>query len=271
MLDNLFEKLKDIIKIDLRNAKFLNFQINLVKVAKDKEKVRVSEDARKIDINYLTLEESELKLLKEEIKSHFEKKEIDILESKSDDRVEDIKQKAKSQRNKAILSFYKDKISLKHWEALELSLYLKAVFEDSEPVNDLKRDIIRKYGNEGNIIANLCSAGYFEGHIKGIYEEMSFQTDFTPEKFKDYFELILRISPFAIFVSREMDEEELSGLVNYKLEAHKRYGINFIAIHGIGKNNVSKIINVVKEIEKKGDFKIIIKQDGNIILVKILF
>jgi len=91
MLDKFFEKLKDIIKIDLRNARFGNFQITIINGAKNGEKVKVSEDTQEISINHQALDESEKILLNEEIKSKFDKKEIDLLETKANDRIEDIK------------------------------------------------------------------------------------------------------------------------------------------------------------------------------------
>lgn len=266
-----FDKLIDIIKLDLRGANLFSPKIIIINRPDKEDKFLISEDKNKVSINYPLLDYKEKELLKEGLKEGFEEKEVDLLEEKSGERVRDITQKIKCRRTQTILEFYKDKIPLLHWKALEASLYLRDVFEQGGAVGELKKDIIRKFGDDGRNIANLCSAGYFENYIKRIYEEMSFIPDFTIEKFQDHFKTIVTISPFAIFVSKEMNEEELSGEIWYRLETYKRYGIEFLAIHGIGKNNIQKIRRIIQGIEDKKNLNININQERNIIFVKIEF
>ena len=68
-----------------------------------------------------------------------------------------------------------------------------------------------------------------------------------------------------------MSEGELSGEVNYKIQTHRRYGIKFLAIHGIGRNNIRKIHKIVQELEEETDLRVMINQDRNVIIVKVLF
>ena len=267
----IFDKLKHIIKIDWRGFKFLSPNITIIQNTQNKDKIIVSKDENKILLNYPSLDEEEKQLLIDSIKEGFENKESDLLEEKSEARVRDIKQKSELQSIKSVIEFYKDKISDEHWRALEASLYVREVFRQEQPVRELKRNIIRKFGEDGRNISNLCTAGYFEGYIKQVYEEMKFNPDFVIEKFQDYFKKIVSTSPFAIFVYRDMSEEELSGEIIHKLETYQKYGIKFLAIHGIGKDNVKKIRKIVQEIEEERNLTIEMAQEGNIIVIKIIF
>ncbi len=264
------DKLEHIIKVDLRGLKIFSPNINIIRNPEKKEKATISEDKKIININFDSLEDSEKKELLNSIKQGFDDNEIkNLLEDNSEKLVKDIKLESGSQITKKVLDFYKDKISYKHYQALEASLYLRRVFERGEPINNLKRDIVQKFGEDGRNICNLCSAGYFEGHIKQVYSEMSFSKGFSIVKFKDHFEDIVKTSPFAIFVSKETNGDELSGEIYHKLQTYKKYGVSFLAIHGIGKNNIKKINKIIQELEEEIEIDTKIKQDGNIIIVKI--
>jgi len=170
-----------------------------------------------------------------------------------------------------ILAFYRDKIDPIHFKAMEASVYLREVFQEGKDVTELKSDIIKKYGTQGKNITNMCSAGYFEGYIREVYDEMSSDMDFKMNDFTKYFNVLVTTSPFAIFVHKEMGEDELSGLILHKIASHQKYGVSFLAIHGIGRTNVRKIKKIVVELDEKDEFTINKQQNKNIILVKITF
>src|SRR3989344_4051773 len=182
-----FEKLTSFINIDLKGLKLINVNIAIIKDPKNKDKFTLSEEENKLIINSSALDETETNKLIEVVGEGFNAGEIDLLEEKSSERVSDIKKTSSSSETRRILEFYKDKISEQHWNALESSLYMRAVFRRGEPVGELKRDIVNKFGEDGRNISNLCSAGYFEGYIKQVYDEMAFQKEFTIDKFTSYF------------------------------------------------------------------------------------
>ena len=66
-----------------------------------------------------------------------------------------------------------------------------------------------------------------------------------------------------------MESDELSGEIIHKIETHKKYGISFLAIHGLGKKNVKKILEIVHELEEEKNLDIAINQQNYIIFVKI--
>ncbi len=261
------EALKQIIKIDLSSAKILSPTI-IVKKEGDSRKTIVDNGVPKV--NLLALDSEEKEKVMRALLTGFERKDIlNIIEKKAEDRVIDIKRKASA--TELTLSYYKDKISDRHYKILEASLYLREVYRQGSDIKDLKRDIMRKYGEDGKIISNLCSANYFEGYLKQAYEEMSQSPTFTPEEYQQYFQTIITTQPFAIFVHTEMEEDELEGLIQRKIQTHQNYGIKFLAIHGIGYQNVKKILKIVSEMEDRDSYKTGIAQQGNVITVTIYF
>lgn len=271
-LPKILEKLKEIVNVNINLSRFINVEIKIVDRPESKEKLSGSSDDKNLLLNFSALEKEEKEKLKPLFKEIFEKdedQEINIVEENSFSRVKDIKRRLNSETAKSILEFYKDKISEKHYKALEASVYLRQVFESNGSISELKRDIIHKFGEEGKNICNLCTSAYFESYFKELYNEMAKASDFSNDKYKEYFERIIASNPFAIFVHSEMSEDEISGEITYKLDTYKKYGIKFLDIHGIGKNNVSKIMEIVKALEDDKSLKIAIYQQSSIILVRI--
>ncbi len=265
------DKIKSLFENANINIKILNFEnSNFSIVNQTGNSKKIIQQDNKLMFNYPQFDDSEKNILKEGLKESFNNSEIDLLEDNSNDTINDFESKASKRSNKTILEFYKDKILDKHLRALEASLYLKEVFESGSDISKLKKQIISKFGDDGRNICNLCSAGYFEGYIKEVYNDFAFSNDFVPKKFMDYFDIILKTSPFAIFVSREMTEIELSGLINHKLDTHKKYGIKFLAVHGIGANNVKKIRKIIDSLSVDKQLNVSIFQEGNnIVTIKI--
>jgi len=257
------DKLKSF--IDANFSHFITVNINTN--PRSKEKIETTDDGKtvKLNLSAFTPEEKE-ELKKLLLAEHEDGKKL--FEEKSSEHLEDIAQTFSLSSTHEILDFYKDKISDYHLEALEASLVLRNAFRRGENVDDLKEDIKIRFGDVGNNIANLCTAGYFEGYIKNVYEEMSKQPDFRVHAFRDYFNKIVSLHHFAIFVSRDMRSDELEGTVRTKLNAYKKYGIRFLDIHGIGKQNVEKIKQLHAMLEAE-DMQISINQVGNIIHLRV--
>ena len=246
------ESLKQLISVDIDLSNFIN--INIINDSQNKQKLIPSKDGKTVHINYPQLEDKEKQVMNKALKSSFESGEIEhIMELCSEKKVEDIKKKLSIKTTREILEFYKDKIPLENYKALEASLYARVDFVVGKSISADKDDIRNKFGDEGNNICNLCTAGYFEGYIKEAYEEMGSSNNFSIDEWQKYFKLIVRTSPFAVFVHKEMSEEELSGMIVYRLSTNIRYGIKFVDIHGIGWGNVKKIKKILRELQKKRD------------------
>lgn len=167
--------------------------------------------------------------------------------------------------NKQILNFFEQIVPKNDFEALESALYLRYVFQNKGDINKLKKDIRQRFGDRGNNIANLCSAGYFEEFLIPLYNS-------SKTEFNTLYELIILKSVVAVFVNRNMKHEEITEEIKKRLEISKKYGINFIHIHGIGESNISKIKQCINENKSFFDFfeKEIYEKDGIIIIELLL-
>jgi len=167
-------------------------------------------------------------------------------------------------KNQQILNFFKPIIPQDDFEALECALYLRSLFQKKQDIKKLKSDIRQRFGDRGNNITNLCTAGYFEEFLMPLYNS-------SKERFNELYELIVAKSVVAVFVYSSMLQEEIMEEVTTKLTISRRYGIEFIHVHGIGAANISKIKQCIKEKKDFFDFfeKEIYEKD-NIIIIELL-
>lgn len=178
-----------------------------------------------------------------------------VLKDDSKKLLEDFKKVDSRKQNRELLEYFSGKIPSGDLEALRASLFIKDLHEkgiDRDLIHKLKQDIIFKHGRRGGYIANLTTAGYFESIIKPLYEEMATKPDFKMDTFRASYDQIVIQQPFAVFVSRVMTEEDLEKEVTDKIETNKKYGIQKLKIHAIGKSNVDKITNIINKL--KDDF-----------------
>src|SRR3989338_8682572 len=147
----------------------------------------------------------------------------------------------------SILSFFKNIISPTDYEALEASLFLRYIFNQGGEVSRLKRDIRERFGERGKNIANLCTAGYFEGFLMPLHNS-------SKERFSELYELTVSKSPFAVFVHASMKESEIMSELSLKLNTSKKYGLEFVHIRGISERNVKKVKEIIKNQKQYFDF-----------------
>jgi len=90
-----FDKLKDIVKIDLRGAKLIELNFHISNKKNSDNKIEYHEANKQLTFHYPLLEPEEQKILQSALKSGFEDSELDIFEKKSRERLLDIKEKSK--------------------------------------------------------------------------------------------------------------------------------------------------------------------------------
>ena len=125
-------------------------------------------------------------------------------------------------------------------EALEASLFLRKKFLENQEVRHLKQDIRIRFGDRGNHIANLCTAGYFENFFMPLYNS-------SKEDFEKIYEVVVSKSAMAIFVHNQMNDTEIVKKITERLEISKKYGLKFLYIHGIGERNIATIRRCLEE------------------------
>lgn len=262
------EKLEKIVHIDLRHF----ITINYIKNELSKDKIKISEDGKKIEINAAALDKDELVETKRFFRKQFDKNDVTFLEKSAKAMIDDIKEKLNLKTTKVILNFYEDKIPKEYLAALEASLILREAFKDGKDVSEMKRDIISSFGPIGKNTSNLCSSDYFEGFIRELYFEMSRQPNFTLDKFQKVFKEIIIDSPFTVFVNLHRRRSDIKMEINSKLKKFQNYGIDYLAVHGIGTENVKMIREAISELEnERDDIKTEMKLESSIIQVKIMF
>ena len=132
----------------------------------------------------------------------------------------------------AILDFFKSRnlISAQDCDVLRDSLFIRNEFKNNKKyVFDLKTDINNRYGVRGNIICNLCVAGYFESMIHMYIKD--------PTEFHKYWDNAVNKGIVALFVNGNMTVDAICA----ELKRRANFGVQYVDVHGIGDSNIRKI------------------------------
>jgi len=264
------DKLKHLIKIDINwNAPL--FAVNITKNSNNKinfDKEYFFDQENKV--LHLALDKLPPEILEKipEIPQQYIEDGNRLLEKKSDSLLENLyKYNKEDNKDKSILSFFKPIIPFSDLEALEASLFLRYKFSQDRCIHNLKSDIRKRFGDRGNNIANLVTAGYIEGFLMLLYND-------SQETFKKVYDDVVGKSIVAVFVHRGMEPTEITSQISKRIEISKKYGIRFIHIHGISKSNVEKIKLCIEENKQYFDFfekKIYENEEKDILVVELLF
>ncbi|MCK4730280.1 MAG: hypothetical protein KAT28_03090 [Candidatus Aenigmarchaeota archaeon] len=242
---NWFDKLKKLIHIEI-NSPIIN--INIIKDSDNSTIGKYDYDETKEKLNlYLDKLDDKTKEQLNPIFQEYLGEGNKLLENETSELLYSLYRYNKETKNRPILNFFKPIIPIEDFRALEASLYLRESFIKKEDIRKLKRDIKDRFGNRGNNISNLCTAGYFEEFLMPLH-------NYSRDQFTKLYELIVLNAVLAIFVHKQMPLEEITSQIKKKLEISKRYGIKFIHIHGIGKSNIAKIKNCIAYEKKFFDF-----------------
>ncbi|MEA3378854.1 MAG: hypothetical protein U9Q69_04410 [Nanoarchaeota archaeon] len=207
----------------------------------------------------------QLSLIKKFCKARLKENKL-FFDTKTTNLIEDIKKEKKQNiKGEKIIAYLKNKINSQDLNALKVAVYIQIKFEKGEDISKYKNELRFKHGERGNMISKLYSAGYFEKIIVPLFESSS-----DLETIKKDFDKLIQEFPLAFFVNKYMLQEKLNGELINKIIRNKKYGINILNIHGIGKKNIEKIKKSIKFIEKKKKIRISnIEEKAGIILVSI--
>jgi hypothetical protein len=259
-----FDKLTSLFNVEINSPLVsVNITRNSDNNVKEKEYF-FDKDKRKLSINIDKLSEDKKKSLAKIFKDKVESGG-EILEDKTYCLLKDLYEYQKSKNeDKKVLDFFFPLISKDDYEALEAALYLRKKFNERIDVRKLKEDIRRRFGDRGNNIANLCTAGYFERFLIPLY-------NYSKEDFKKIYEVVVSKSAMAIFVNSQMNDYEITQKLKGKIDLSKKYGLDFVHIHGIGEKNILTVRRWIDENKDSLDFfnKEIFEKEG-IIIVELL-
>jgi hypothetical protein len=247
------KSLKSFVHIDARNLKAI--KLSLFSGNKDNSlfKLETRDNSKHVHL-HLNVNSSELEndKVRAQIQSIVKEATLDdynqpLLEARAHQRVEDIARVA--EETDETLDFFRGKIPDTDMPILRAALYIRSAHKHNhnQSVDNLKQDIVNRFGNRGANIANLCSAGYFESQLRPMYEELAARPDFTPELFTTRYNVIVDTAPFAVFVGRNRNIGALSDEVEDKLLINKQYGIKQMNIHAIGQDNVRRLQELLRQ------------------------
>lgn len=203
-----------------------------------------------------------------------------LLDKHSAEVVQDFKKIDSTSDTKDTLGFLTQIIppgDIKIWRA---ALYIRSQYQQSKDIQQLKLDVMAKYGEKGKNIVNLCTAGYIETLFAPNYKFLKDNhTDeaVIKEHFEALYELVVYELAVTVFVYLTMKDAEVKDQIIKKIEQNLKYGIKFLNIHGIGKANVDKIneaLSVLDNVCKSKGISITnksVKQEKNTILVRLEF
>src|SRR6218665_477814 len=155
----IFDYLKDVISLEDRK-KCADFDLRVESQCTHKKKYIVDTTAKSICIYPENLTVKEKRKFLNGIKAVFDKSELLLVDKSRIPLLEKL-YKYNDAKDNQILTFFKEVLSKRDWEALRDSLFLRFEFSKGNSVKELKQDITVRYGERGNIISNLCTAGYF--------------------------------------------------------------------------------------------------------------
>lgn len=135
--------------------------------------------------------------------------------------------------------------------ALRASYIIKAKSKAGEDIKDLRDGIIRKYGERGRKLTNLCTSGYFEDVILPTYAAMKQADAFQVKDFVAFYEVFVDESGFAVFVNVGMTVETVCAEVIKKLDRNRSYGKYYVHVHGLGPSIVKTILKAAKLVLEK--------------------
>jgi len=243
----ILDKLKNIFDAKFRDLlanntiKFFDFSKNVNNVIELKEGEKIG-----LDISKAT--DDEKRRIKEEILDFIVHNENDIfLTNKTAEKTNKIKRNLPQDKDKELLSFYRNKLNPDIHKALEGALIVRRAFNNGEDILELKRDISFKYPEFGNNLCNLVTRDYFDEYFKELYDNMFEEEGFDIIEYQNEVERIVRSLPYMVFINRHKSYEEFSGEVKFKLDRLKKYGTEKLKLHGLGKNNVEKALRIIEE------------------------
>ena len=266
------DKLKNLFETNFGDI-FSNNNLTLFSITKNPSApLEVRGDNRLlIDLSRLTAEERAR--VKQLLDSSIQEEDITFLTEKSTEKVEQIKRNLPRLGDEELLRFYKDKINIDLYRALEMSLMVRNAFRKGEEITELKRDIAYKYPEFGNNLCNLTTSNYFDTYFKELYEIMLQEPDFEIGKYQREVQRIAVSLPYMVFINHFKSYEEFSAQVKFKLEKLKKYGTGKLRLHALGRDNVLTSLKIAHEYKDNSVFSIEkeINPSGTLIVVLFKF
>lgn len=271
------DKLKDIFHIDLSRLKSLvHIQINITTNISSGNKCEIvegNEQSARIDINLPHLSKDDESRLKEILRSDAFSDVGHFVQGKTLELIEAFQETERSPDIQKELLYFRGKIPDEDIPMFRACLFLKKKYDQGVPIHEIKARIMTSYGQRGKNLANLCSAGYLNDWLRPLYESLEKGSP-TPieavRKFQQVYHNIVDELPWTVFVSRHSPSVQIKSEVLGKIDANLKYGIRWLNIHALGKENLCKLRSVLDELEaERADLHVEITKDEQRMTVRL--
>ncbi|MHB1810946.1 MAG: hypothetical protein ACYDCP_06115 [Thermoplasmataceae archaeon] len=231
----------------------------------DKDPLSFDKNGERVTINLDKLEKEQQEELGIIIKEAFEE-DRELFKENLLGYVSELEDYNEEDPDKELLAYFREKLTKEDFEILRISLFLRSRYRLKENVSKIKEDIVKKFGDRGKNIANLCSTEYFENFIKPLWEVIhkSIEDKETADReFYQIFELIVKNGLLAVFVHHYLTADKLSSLISKRIEESVRYGFAMVSeqlyIHALSRQNVTTVVDWVENHGVKIKAKIIVQ------------
>jgi len=225
-------------------------EFNLLKIVFNQTGSNYVDNSKNIIINAGRLRGQKKKQLKKLLKESINN-DFPILEYKSKKLLDNFINNEKSEKNHELIVTLKKMIPPQDLLAFRSSLFLREKFSKHEDIEELKEDIIRRWGVRGKNICNLCTAYYFENLIIPMYK--SFESKYGADgitSFNKIYETIVTETPFILFLQKGDTRGKIKCKIIEKFKTSKEYGAKQLYIHVLGKKVITEIGSVLEEIKE---------------------
>lgn len=245
----------------------LGYSIHIDSEKKKSSRLYKVEVGKKTVVIYLnSLSPKQAKSLQRAIKEEFQHGHIIIIEDTNVELIDKLYNYNDKEDNR-LLAFFKDVLSAPDWEVLRDSLFLRSEFKKGNQISAYKASLIQRYGQRGNTISNLCTAGYFENPMLPLCQA-------SKAEFYAYYDIAVNRGITALFVNYNMTIQDITDEIKRMVISAKAYGLTYMHIHGIGNNNIGKIKTFLKQNEKKMGFivrKVFADEKLHVYVAEIIF
>jgi len=154
------------------------------------------------------------------------------------------------------LILLKEILPIEEIECILMARRIKIAFEKKDELlaKELVEQLDKHYPKKGRKVANLIKPNYFDELIIPMIDICKIQHGQNyKEKFREFYEGILKFFPLAIFVNNDTTEEIIEEEIKKRLKLKR---IPLIKIHSIGKANIEKVEGALDKIKNLGKFNI---------------
>ena len=218
-----FEGLKNIIPAKIAEESY-GFDLVLTESrSKSEINFKVNKPKKTITVYLNKLSYKEKSILEKHLKKCFNQDQLKFIESEKVDLIERLLNYNKEDDGSTLL-FFKDILTPFDLNVLRDSLFLRNEFINGRNISSLKRDILMAYGERGNIISNLCSAGYFEEVMIPLYNS-------SQKEYYSFYDLAVDRAVKAFFVNSGMTVSKITQEIERRVASAHSSGLKSINIH----------------------------------------